>query len=178
MELDEFVWLIKNRILEKFHHRRDIALKHYEHFVLKGIGIETELDFKAGCSRGILGNEDLIDKILIKTSSKPKQKIKLPDLISKVCEMYGLNHEELRKPGKQSWPSQARALIAFLVREIDTLSFEELGQYLDRDSSGLSKLAARMSTKIPKDIRITQNIKIMRRWLSEFLEERMSECQA
>jgi hypothetical protein len=69
-------------------------------------------------------------------------------------------------------------LIAFLVREIDTLSFEELGQYLDRDPSGLSKLAARMSTKITKDIRITQNIKIMRRWLSEFLEERMSECQA
>src|SRR5438552_3112309 len=64
MGLDEFVWLSKDRVLQRFHHERTNAIANYEKYILKGIGLTTETDFKSGCSEGILGDKKFVDEVL------------------------------------------------------------------------------------------------------------------
>jgi putative transposase len=135
MGLDDFVWLSKERILKKFHQEREDSIQIYQYFVLKGVGIETELNFKSGSCNGILGNKEFIEENLTKVTlgKKIKRNIELPEFIAKVCAMYGLSQQDLCSPGKYPRPSEARALLALLTRQSDTFSLEVLGQYLGRD---------------------------------------------
>lgn len=88
------------------------------------------------------------------------------DLIAKVCELHEITVEELRAPGKCVSQSQARALLAFLVRETNNLSLESLGEFLRRDSSGLTKLANRFEIKSTQNEVTSKKLKEMRCWLS------------
>ena len=83
MGLDEFCWLTKDRVLKKFNSERENAVKNFEKYVLQGIGVETDFDFKSGHSEGVLGNQDFIDDIMVKISKIQQRKIKLTDLASK-----------------------------------------------------------------------------------------------
>ena len=42
LELDEFSWLTKERLLKKFDNVPKLAIGSYEKYILKGIGVETE----------------------------------------------------------------------------------------------------------------------------------------
>jgi len=174
IDLDEFVWLFKNRVLEKFHHEREDAIKNYQKYVFKGIGIETEYDFKSGYTQGMLGNQEFIEEILVSAECS-KQKVELSDLIAKVCNSCNLNLEELISLKKLAPQSHARALLALLVRESKHLSLVDLGKLLRRDPSGLTKLANRLELKSASDADIRSQLQEIRDWM---LNLRMSECQA
>jgi len=174
IDLDEFVWLFKNRVLEKFHHEREDAIKNYQKYVFKGIGIETEYDFKSGYTQGMLGNQEFIEEILVSAECS-KQKVELSDLIAKVCNYCNLNLEELISLKKLAPQSHARALLALLVRESKHLSLVDLGKLLRRDPSGLTKLANRLELKSASDADIRSQLQEIRDWI---LNLRMSECQA
>ena len=53
LQLDNYAWLICDHVLKTFGGTWNDAMTNYEDFILKGIGIETELDFKSGHSKGI-----------------------------------------------------------------------------------------------------------------------------
>ena len=166
MDVDEFIWVSKDHVLKKFHHDKKNAIRNYEKYVLKGIGIESELDFKTGCANGMLGDQVFIDDVLTMVQLRENRKIELPELIAKVCDLHNITQDELCMPGKHAKQSQIRALLALLIREIDNLSLESLGQFLGRDPSGLSKLADRLEIKSSKDASIAKNILEMRQWLT------------
>ena len=71
-------------------------------------------------------------------------------------------------PGKHMKYSQARALLFFFVREINHLSLCNLANFLKRDPSSLSQLAARFENKIGCDALVAQNVNEIRRWLQEY----------
>lgn len=169
MDLDKFVWLSKDRVLKKFHQEYESSIKNYEKYVLKGIGIETEFDFKSGSKEGIFGDMEFVEETLHRTQLKQKKKIELADLIAKICEMNGLTERELCAAGKYIRHSQARALLALVVRETDCFSLVELGQFLGRDPSGLTKLATRLEIKSKSCKEISTKLKEMRCWLSSII---------
>jgi chromosomal replication initiation ATPase DnaA len=53
-------------------------------------------------------------------------------------KVYGLTEKEITAGGKQRCPSEARGMIAYLVREVSRLSLADLGKRLKRDASSLS----------------------------------------
>lgn len=61
--------------------------------------------------------------------------------------------------------SQARALLALLVREYEGLSLESLAKLRGRDASGLTKLANRLEIKSTQDEILAQQVTEMCRWL-------------
>ena len=81
--------------------------------------------------------------------------------------MNNLTQEQLCMPGKLAKYSQARALLAFFVREIDCISLENLAQFLKRDSSTLAQLASRFEIKIAKDPLAAYNVEMLRDWLKK-----------
>ena len=178
MKLDEYSWLNKNRILEKFSSNEEQSIKICEEYTLQGIGIETKFDFKSGSNEGMLGNDEFIDKILISVDVVPPRKIELTVLVAKICELHCLTQEQLCMPGKHPKHSQARALLAFFVREIDNLSLTGLGKLLKRDPSGLTALANRLESKISEDPLISNYVNQVREWLEEPFRERISESPA
>lgn len=167
LEQEQIVWLSKDRVLNKFHINKKDAISNYEKYVLNEIGLETQNDFKWGCASGVLGETEFIEKILEKNYLKPRLKIELMEIVAKVCELNNITVEELKMPGKHQKSSQARALLAFLVRQIDNLSFENLGEFLGRDPSGLTKLANRLEIKMINDAAIAKNVLKLRQLLLE-----------
>ncbi len=165
MELDELNWLTKGRVLKKFNFNGTNAVKNYESYVLQGIGVEAEFDFKSGCDAGIIGNQEFIEEIMITASLAKPQKIELADLVTKVCEINNITREQLTMPGKHAKNSFARALLAFFVREIDYLSLASLSNILGRDLSTLSQLASRFEIKTADDPVAAKNVEEMRLWL-------------
>jgi len=171
----EFCWLTKDRVLQKFDcSKKDTA--NFEKYVLQGIGVETNYDFKSGSISGMVGNKEFVEEILRSTFVK-RMEIKLPDLITKVCEVCDLSKEELCSPGKTQKYSQARALLSFFVREIDSISLVDLAQALSRDTSSLAKLAGRFEVKIATNPLTLEKVDILRRWVKEHYQK-MPKCQA
>jgi putative transposase len=166
MGLCEYIWLSKDRVLMKFHPEKEHAINNCKKFVLMGIGVETQFDFKLGCKNGVLGDTDFIDKVLTGVHEKPVKKIELSDLIAKVCELHEITEKELRAPGKSAKQSQARALLAFFVRETNNLTFVNLGVFLGRDPSGLTRLANRFEIKCTQNELTSKKLEEMRCWLS------------
>jgi len=160
--LNENVWLSINRILSKFHPNTNDARSYFKKYVLNGIGAETAYDFQTGLVNGMIGDDEFINKFSTTTSIKPKKEIELAVLINKICEQNNLSAEEFCVPGKNLKPSHARALASLLVRETDGLSLEYLGKLLDRDPSGLTKLANRLKNKCNIDPLVAKQVQEIR----------------
>jgi REP element-mobilizing transposase RayT len=168
--LEEFSWLTVERVLKKFDIELKKAIKNFEKYILKGIGIETEFDFKSGGIEGIVGNREYVDEIMTTCAIKHK-KIELTDLIMKVCEIHNITQEQLCMPGKHIKNSLARALLAFFVREIEYISFASLAKILKRDPSTLTQLASRFEIKASSDPTVAKNVEKMRNWLQNFQDK-------
>ncbi len=166
-ELDEFSWLTKERVLKKFDIEPKNVIRNYERYVLKGIGVETEFDFKSGCIAGMIGNRAFVEEIMVTTCAIKHKKIELTDLITKVCEIHNITHEQLCMPGKHAKNSLARALLAFFVRKTNHISFASLANILGRDPSTLTQLASRFEIKVISNPTAAQNVEDMRRWLQD-----------
>lgn len=154
MELDEFSWLTKDRVLKKFHPEREAGVSNYEKYVLQGIGMKTEFDFKSGCISGMMGDSEFVDEILLRTDMSKPRKIELTKLVAKVCEMTNLTPEQLRMSGKHKKHSEGRALLAYFVRGLEYVSMQSLARFLERDPSTLTQLASRFESRIINDVLI------------------------
>lgn len=167
--LDEIVWLSQDRVMKKFYTIDNSVIRNYEHYILQGIGLKEKYDFEIGFENGIIGDTEFIDETLetfIIASPKKIRTVELPDMVDKVCELYHLTPEVLCKSGKQPIPSQARSMLSLLVREIDYISLESLSQFLQRDSSSLTKGANRLEIKSKEDPEIEKQIEELRNWLT------------
>lgn len=167
LEEKDYDWLRKRRILEKFCPEKKYAVGNYEKYILQGIGIETEFDFKSGGITGLLGDKEFVDEVLIETGMKPKPKIELSQLIAKICEMSDITPHQLSMPGKMAKHSKARSLLAYFVREIDDLSLTSLAEFLNRDASGLTALANGIENKSREDSSVANQVNEVRYWLRE-----------
>src|SRR5208282_4315507 len=63
LRADEYTWLTTDYALRKFGDDAGTALKQFQEYVLAGIGIEEEIDFEAGCSEGMLGDDDFVESV-------------------------------------------------------------------------------------------------------------------
>lgn len=183
LQLQDITWVSQNKVLSAFDIDRKNALIRFEKYILDGMGIDTKLNFKSGFKEGILGDKEFVKDVVKKSNRISTIKIQMQDLIKQVCKLYSLEEKHLYLPGKQQKASQARALLAFLVREMDGLSIENLAKALKRDASGLSKLASRFETRSAKIDEVAKSLKEMRDWIDQVDKEnsdqdQMSECHA
>jgi putative transposase len=163
--LDEYTWITCDKVLKNFGSNLKEVINNYESFILKGIGIETELDFKSGYFDGILGDKEFVDEFLNNVEIVKKREINLLELVSKLSKRFNLCETALSSPGKNRLESQVRAILALFVRESENLSIEELAIFLARDPSGLSKLANRLKRKCLQSSTLAAEIEELRKWI-------------
>jgi putative transposase len=161
--LDTVPWLSQDLILSQFSKHEKRARKLYHDFVLKGAAEEHRSEFHRGIHEGrILGDDRFSEEALNKSAEKFMPEIKLHDVVGAVTTAYGINEETLIKAGKARPASEARAVAALLVQDIDNLTLVSLGQLLRRKIATLSQSANRARERSSKNRELEKKIETIR----------------
>ena len=73
------------------------------------------------------------------------------ELIRIVCKNYQIDEQAFIAQTKQQPAPEARAVAAYLVQDAQGVSLTELGQYVRRDLSALSRAASRLRARLQSD---------------------------
>jgi len=79
-----------------------------------------------------------------------KLELTINDLIDEICTKFAVSSEEIISQDKRRGLANVRAVLALLARNLEEFSIVELAKILNRDSSGLSRLAANLERKLRK----------------------------
>jgi putative transposase len=145
--LQDCSWVTRKEVLGNFGATHEQAVKNLDAYVLQGIGVESEIDFKVGVSDGILGGQAFIERMLARQLAPRKKKINLGQLVLEICNHFSVTQLELKEKSRSRLQTHACGVIAYFVREAKELALEDLAKFLSRDASGLSKLANRIGKK-------------------------------
>jgi REP element-mobilizing transposase RayT len=142
---EQLPWLTTEWVLSQFAQRLKTARTRYGEFVKYGMDEGHRKEFHSGTSEGrILGDDTFVERVYTESDQGEEKAVTLDEIIDRVCNLYGLTEEEIAAGGKQRYPSEARGVIAYLVREVRGMSVTDLGRRLKRDVSSLSHAADRI----------------------------------
>ncbi len=161
--LNPIPWLSQDLILSQFSKHEKRARELYRDFILKGAEEKYRAEFHRGIHEGrILGDDLFSEEALKKSEEKFKPEIQLNDIIGAVNKVYGINEETLIRAGKARPASEARAVAALLVQDIDSLTLVALGQFLRRKIATLSQSANRARERASKSRELRKKIETIR----------------
>jgi putative transposase len=161
-------WLNINDVLRRFGRTFNEALKNFEEYVLRGIGLVVPSVLRNEVFVNLSDDEMFLEEI-VQGSLRPQKKIvKLTDIVEKICNEFKISQEVLIASGKNREISHVRAILALLIRDIENISTEELAEFLKRDSSSLCKLVNRLEKKCLESLVISSEIEDLRNKILEF----------
>lgn len=161
-------WLTTDWVLSQFSGTMKEARKGYSSFVSDGLREERRNEFHSGNREGrILGDDTFAEHALVQAEQQLRRGYTLSEAISSVCSVYGISEEQLKAPGKARPFTEARALIAVLVREAPDLSLTELGKAVNREIAPLARAAQRLMDQAAGDARLMSLIEEIRSVLPE-----------
>ena len=145
MEQEILPWLTTEWVLSQFGRSLRSARARYCEFVKYGRKDGHRREFHEGTSGGrILGDDSFVERAYEKSEQCEEKSETLDKIIERVGREYGLTEEEMSDRGRQRNRAEARAMIAYLVREASGLSLTELGRRMKRDVSTLSLAAEKI----------------------------------
>ena len=143
-------WLAKDTVLKKFGETRALARDAFQHYVFSGIGLDCGIDFEKGNTEGILGSKEFIEDIMnmgdVPTTADSKV-VDLKTLINFVTAWYEVDPIKLFQD-KDIKSAHIRAIIAYLVRNIESITLRDLANYFERKESALCQSARRLEIKM------------------------------
>jgi putative transposase len=160
----EYAWITTKHVLQRFGESLRVAVEKYAAFILLGMGIQEDHNFKSGVSKGIFGDELFVEQILSRANPS-KKPMELNVLTEVICSRFGLSSDVLRGRGRKKKEIDARALMALIARESKSLSIEKLAVFLRREPSGLSKLATRLEINASQTPALMEQIQEVRNLL-------------
>jgi hypothetical protein len=154
-------WLTTEWVLSQFSERLSAARRAYEKFVLEGKGIGHQDQYYKGVEADsrILGDDSFIDRVLSQKEIKPRPKISLDRVLREICKHYCIREGELASPGKDRRLSEARAMAAWLVLELEICPLGELGGSTGRDITTLSSAGKRLRIRGKSDLELVQRMR-------------------
>jgi len=146
-------WLYKQEVLGRFSEDAVKARQLLHSFIEEGAGEGSRPDFQTGSHPGqILGDDDFAERALNATGQscfvKPPA---LAEIIDIVCRECHLDKSVLYEAGSSRQPSEGRAMVAWVVQNMDGLTLTSLADELGRDLSTLSQAAGRLRQRMGED---------------------------
>lgn len=150
-------WHYTDYVLSLFDNDVLIAAKKYSDFVYDGLSEEKSPEFVTGTHEGrLLGDDSFADEALMKADERPVSRVSLDEVISEVCRRFGITEAKLAAAGKARPASEARAVAAFLTRELAHLSLTELAKKMGREVSAISQAARRLEKLAQEDGQVAE----------------------
>lgn len=163
-------WLTTQTVLSMFSRRRAQAIRAYQAFVADGIaGGRREAFHGEGIEDSrILGDERFVAGVVGETDVPVR--VSVAEVVSAVCERYGMEVGALALPGKNQTLSRARGMAAWIIQGLPSTTLTELARTTGRDLSSLSALARRLELR-------SRSQKELRKEREEILAK-IATCQA
>ncbi|MEA1933759.1 MAG: transposase [Thermodesulfobacteriota bacterium] len=142
-------WLTTDWVLSQFATNEKKARKLFHEFCMKGIREEHGKEFHSGNFEGrILGDDRFSEKALARAEEKSQVRLTVKELVGVICKNYRINQQTFVAQGKHQPAAEARAIAAYLVQNAEKLSLTDLGRYVRRDISALSRSAGRLRARL------------------------------
>ncbi len=152
LKKEKIPWLTQELLLSNFAKDEQQARRLFHEFCLKGTKEQRRQEFHQGISEGrILGDDDFSETVLIKAGENSHLTVDVESLVRIVCEAYQISEKNVVAPGKHQPGAEARAVIAYLAQESRNPSLTDLGRYLGRDITTLSRSASRLYERLKND---------------------------
>lgn len=149
LNLEAIPWLTKEWILHKFSTQKSLAEKLYGDYIKKGLGEKSRSEFYTGTHNGnVLGSEDFAQEALNDAFVRKETKINcsLDGLLHAVSCVLKLPIDTFKR--KERTYTQARGIVAYLVKNTSNITLNELAAYFDHDSSRTSRLATKIQQEL------------------------------
>jgi hypothetical protein len=162
--LETIPWLTTEWVLSQFSGRLATARRAYKRFVMDGKGNGRQEEYHRGSESDgrILGDDTFIDRVLEEKQTKPRLKTNLSRVIKQVCGRYSVKERELGIRGKDRRLAEMRAMIAWLIMELEVSTLSELGKLTGRDITTLSSAVKRLQIRAKMDLELTERMKELR----------------
>ena len=137
-------WLTTDWVLGQFGERLRSARRRFAAFVDAGARDgHSEVFYGGQADTRVVGEEDFLKKVLSRREAKRKAP-SLRQIVTYVCNGYGLTEGALKAPGKGRQTAQARVLVAWLAIRFRSCTLAEVAEHFSRSPSTLSHLVANL----------------------------------
>ena len=159
--LENIPWLTTDWVLSIFSNNLRRARQAYDKFVEEGKSRGHQREFGSGLEidSRFLGDEVFIDKVFGQNNEWPKRKVTVREIVSFVCQQFGLKEQMLSGPGKDRRFSKIRAIAAWLVLDSGGLTLSELSKWVKRDPSTLSASARDLERQSQADAQLGKRMR-------------------
>ena len=166
--IDAIPWLSSDQVLSQFGQPPNQALK-FAAFV-SGRELEGHRDDFHGMKddRRILGSEDFVGKALRNENGCMLRKPSIDVVIAAVCEVFEITESALASAGQGRNISEARAIAAWMVREISGDKLSALGKKIGRDTSSLSSACKRLGERTKNEPEMAARMELVRQTVFKF----------
>lgn len=156
-------WLTTDWTLSQFASMIGKARRGFTVFVADGIceGHRPEFHGRGMTDSRCIGEDRFVEQALIQAESKPVRKVSIEDVISAVCEAYGIGKARISSRGMVS--AEARGVAALLALELHGCDLVSLSREAARDASSLSSAAHRIAERARLDEVLQAKINELRR---------------
>ncbi len=91
-----------------------------------------------------MGEDKFTENILSQLDAQPIKPPSFSKIINVVCDVCGVNKDDLSKPSRQRKLSEARGIIAWFVVEKNAATLTKVAQAFNRDLSAMSFAVGRL----------------------------------
>ncbi len=147
-------WLAIERVLAQLGRDRARALAAYRRFLAEGVGEGHREDLYTAVEQRYLGDETFIEAAERKgriRPERPRLRVTLADCIQTICELLDLRPEALRGPDRTGPLPTARALVAYVARDLAGITYAEAAQELRRAAVTLSLQVQRLRRRLASE---------------------------
>lgn len=144
-------------VLAQFSRERSRAIAAYRSFVQEGMRQPHRADLYEAKEQRYLGDDTFIEEIerRARRAEPPRPvQLALSEVAAAVSQATGVAQELLKAPGRFRAAAQARALVAYLAREIGGLTLTATAHYLGRDQATLSLGVRKLHERQAQDPRL------------------------
>lgn len=144
-------WLATDWTLSRFAPTIGKARQGFARFVADGIGEGHRPEFHGHgmTDSRCIGEDRFVEQALIEAENRPERQYSVREIISAVCEVYGVGEERIRLGGRLS--AEIRGMAALLSLELPGCGLVSLAPEVARDATSLSSAAHRIAERARKE---------------------------
>ena len=152
-------WLTKDVVLARFSSQLDLARNRYVDFVFDGLSEKHRTEFHIGSSDArVLGDDYFAEKVLASVAMKEEKVLSLAHCTAVVCQVYKLQALDLSERSRARKPSEARGVIAWLMRAYGQVTLTEIAAYFNRDVATMSIVVRKIEERVLDDNDLQERI--------------------
>jgi len=168
-------------VLKQFSGKRGEAIRRYRKFIDDGLKEGHRQDYYQVIDQRFLGDEDFVEQAHEK-AEEPEPRlavdIDLKDIVSVVCDEFGIRSERVPQREKSREVSQLRWIIAKLAAEEADYRLVELARFLRRDPGVMSRGVRLLEEHLIKEKELQKRVARLQAAIREGRRVKMAKRQA